>query len=125
MRPMNSASGMPSLCLLRGDAGDQGGAGCGQQIVGWPAPQHARFVERVERAIGADRRELHDAGATRVFAEGFEVVPEETLHCVCPYAGSAPLYGAQWFMPWPRACARMTICEIGRASCRGRVCQYV
>ena len=63
--------------MLRGDAGDQGGDGRGQQVVGGANEQADRFIDLVELGVGADRGELRDARAARVAAESLEVVEKE------------------------------------------------
>src|SRR3546814_1062479 len=66
-----------ALCALRGDAGDQGGDGRGQQVVGRLDHEVVRGLDFVQRFVGADRRELGDARAPRIRAEGFQVVEKE------------------------------------------------
>src|SRR3546814_793186 len=66
-----------ALCALRGDAGDQGGDGRGQQVVGRLDHEVVRGLDFVQRFDGADRRELGDARAPRIRAEGFQVVEKE------------------------------------------------
>ena len=74
--------------VLRGDAGDQGGDGRGQQVVGRPDEEAHRLLHHLQLRIGAHRRELRDAGAARVLAEGLEVVEQEGV--------------GHGRLPWPR-----------------------
>ena len=63
--------------VLRRDAGDQRCLGRGQQVERGLAEQRDRLADRVQLEVGADRGELGDAGAARVAAEGFQVVPQK------------------------------------------------
>ncbi len=68
--------------LLRCNACDQRGDRRGQQVVGRLHEETDRLFDRVQRRIGAQRRELGDARAPRIGAEGFQVVEEKAVgHC--------------------------------------------
>ena len=63
--------------VLRRDAGDQGGFGRWQKVVGRLAVHDQRLADRIQVVIGAQAGELRDARAARISAEGFQVVPVE------------------------------------------------
>jgi len=69
--------------LLRSDTGHQGRHRRRHQIIGRAHEEAGRGVDHVEIGIGAHRRELGDAGAARVLAEGFQVVEQEAVGHQC------------------------------------------